>query len=72
MIGCVLTCVWRLPQWTAIYGRDVADERRKHTNAFKLLSRRLAPVLYSMLVVMGVSAVHDTDFSYATHFSKNI
>ena len=28
----------------AVYGRDVTDERRQHTNAFSFLSRSLAPV----------------------------
>jgi hypothetical protein len=28
----------------AVYGRDVTDERRQHTNAYSFLSRSLAPV----------------------------
>ena len=28
----------------ALYGRDVTDERRQHTNAYSFLSRSLAPV----------------------------
>jgi len=40
-----LTIVPMEGNWeVALYGRDVTDERRQHTNAFSFLSRSLAPV----------------------------
>ena len=49
----------------ALYGRDVTDERRQHTNAYSFLSRSLAPVFDAGGIGRERGARYGVQFSYS-------